>query len=173
MIAFLRGFIQGDGTKEKGFVKDKDAYRIELASEWLIRDLKILCDYAGCYSGRVRTRERLNKPPSSKEPRVWRTTSLYVRFDEKLPKMSQVRSVKEVGKEHVYDIMVPPYFNFILNGIIVHNSMATPHVAGLMALLAEAVPEITIDAVKRVISGVTEKSINYGYGLIRLSMFRW
>ena len=55
------------------------------------------------------------------------------------------------------------------------TSMATPHAAGLMALLAEAVPEVTIDDIKRVIrtvSGVTEKSIDYGYGLIKLSMFR-
>ena len=55
------------------------------------------------------------------------------------------------------------------------SSMATPHVAGLMALIAEAVPEVSIDVIKRAIravSGVTEKSIDYGYGLIKLSMFR-
>jgi len=50
------------------------------------------------------------------------------------------------------------------------SSMATPHVAGLMALLAEAMPSITVDVVKRVIA-VTEKSIDSGWGLVKLSMF--
>jgi len=52
------------------------------------------------------------------------------------------------------------------------TSMATPHVAGLIALLAEAVPEITMDVIKKVIVSGVEKSINFGYGLIRLGVFR-
>jgi len=54
------------------------------------------------------------------------------------------------------------------------TSMATPHVSGLMTLLAEAVPDITVDEVKEVIAATAEtgKDVNYGWGLIKLSMFR-
>jgi len=55
------------------------------------------------------------------------------------------------------------------------TSMATPHAAGLMALLAEAVPDLTVDDVKRVVASVTpvtEKDETYGHGIIKLSMFR-
>jgi len=137
MIEFIRGLMQGDGAKANGHAENCDAYRIELASEWLIKDLKILCDYAGIYSGKIIHRERENKPPHSKERRIWKTWSLYVRFDKKPPKFYYIKSVKPIGKERVYDLTVPPYSNFVANGIIVHNSMATPHVSGCLALFLD------------------------------------
>ncbi len=52
------------------------------------------------------------------------------------------------------------------------TSQATPHVAGLMTLLAEAVDGLTVDAVKEVLRRqVKEKSPVDGWGLITLSLF--
>lgn len=50
------------------------------------------------------------------------------------------------------------------------TSMATPHVAGLMALVAEAAPEITMYDVKRIIARGWKNHV-VGWGMITLSKF--
>jgi subtilisin family serine protease len=52
------------------------------------------------------------------------------------------------------------------------TSMATPHTAGLVALLAEAVPSITVDDIKNVMRRQKEKDYIEGWGMIKLSLFR-
>jgi len=52
-------------------------------------------------------------------------------------KTSIVKKIEKAGEDKVYDITVEPYPHFVAEGIVVHNSMATPHIAGLLALWAE------------------------------------
>jgi len=172
MIAFIREFISKDGWKTKGFSEQKDAYRMELASEWLVRDFKTLCDYVGLFSGKVIHRRRLSKPPNSKKPRIWDTWQLYIRFDKEPAKMTGVVSVKPIGKEHVFDLSVPPFSNFIANGIIVHNSMATQHVAGIVGLLYDRGKVRTVEDIKRIMKEKGHsKDIETGYGLLKYTFF--
>lgn len=85
----------------------------------------------------------------------------------------KVVRVRPAGKEHVYDISAPPYQNFIANGIIVHNSMATPHAAGLVALLIDRGVVKSLEDIKKALArAYGEKNIDTGYGLIRMSIFR-
>jgi len=50
--------------------------------------------------------------------------------------------------------------------------MATPHAAGLVALLAEAVDNVTVDDIKDVMRTQKEKDYISGWGMIKLSLFR-
>lgn len=172
MVSFLLGFAYGDGHRFKD--ETMESYRIELASEWLIRDLKTLCDYAGIFSGKIGHRKRINKPPNSKKERLWETWGLSIRFDRKQSKMSRVKRVRRSGKEKVYDLTVPPYSNFIANGIIVHNSMATPHIAGAAAILLDRgkirnTQDIK-NAMKPLVQG-KQKTAWLGYGLFSFKYF--
>lgn len=47
----------------------------------------------------------------------------------------KIRYIKKEKVEEVYDITVENSHNFIANGIVVHNSMACPFIAGVIALL--------------------------------------
>lgn len=54
------------------------------------------------------------------------------------------------------------------------TSMATPHVSGLIALLLEAVQDLTVDEIKSIVAekgGGAEKDQVYGWGMITLSLF--
>lgn len=50
-------------------------------------------------------------------------------------KLEKIRKIEPCGMEKVYDITVKNHHNFISDGLIVHNSMATPACAGVVALL--------------------------------------
>jgi len=66
------------------------------------------------------------------------------------------------------------YYDLVADGFegMRGTSMATPHVAGLVALLAEAVPNITVDDIKNVMRRQKEKDYIEGWGMIKLSLFR-
>jgi len=49
----------------------------------------------------------------------------------------KIKKIIKIGKKPVYDITTLSH-TFSANGIIVHNSMATPHSSGLIALMAES-----------------------------------
>jgi len=65
------------------------------------------------------------------------------------------------------------FYDFMADGYeaMRGTSMATPHVSGLMALLAEAVEDLTLDDVKRALRA-REKDHVYGWGLISLKVFK-
>jgi hypothetical protein len=164
--AFIDGFAKGDAyTDETG------GYRLELASEWLVRDLKYLCDWAGYKAWGVKCRERLNKPPSSKEYKVWRTWGLYI-STKRLFKTTTVKKIEKIGEDRVYDITVEPYPHFVAEGIVVHNSMATPHASGMVALMVEYAGRrgvrLTAEMVKDLMSryGEDVKNNDSGWGVL-------
>jgi subtilisin family serine protease len=66
------------------------------------------------------------------------------------------------------------YYDLVADGFegMRGTSMATPHTAGLVALLAEAVPDITVDDIKNVMRRQKEKDYIEGWGMIKLSLFR-
>lgn len=73
------------------------------------------------------------------EVRKYRSTPLYKHLkNSRYITATKVISIEEEGYEEVYDITVDGNHNFIAEGIIVHNSMATPVVTGIVALLLSA-----------------------------------
>lgn len=59
-------------------------------------------------------------------------------------RIAKVKSIKLVGKRDVFDITTASH-NFIANDIVVHNSMWTPMMAGSLALLLSAKPDMPRD----------------------------
>ena len=89
---------------------------------------------------------------------------------------SEVVDVKESGEEPVYDITTDTH-SFVANGIIIHNSMATPHVAGLVALMVQFFrakgKQLTTPMVKDMLARFGQPQDNvYGHGVIKWDMVR-
>jgi hypothetical protein len=94
----------------------------------------------------------------------------------------KIRRIDTESIEKVYDITIKNNHNFIADGLIVHNSMATPFMAGTIALLKskhqkqlELTGEddcITVDQVKEHIKkyatdkGIIGRDTYWGYGMI-------
>jgi hypothetical protein len=166
--AFIDGFAKGDAH-----IDGLGGYWFELASEWLVRDLKYLCDWAGYKAYGVKYRERLNKPPHSKNAKIWKSWQVYIN-PAYMPRFTRVKKVERIGEDRVFDITVEPYPHFIAEGLVVHNSMATPHCAGLVTCMAQLYREkigreLTVDEVKRMMEKLgpnQPKDTNVGWGLI-------
>ena len=58
-----------------------------------------------------------------------------------------IKSIEKDKEEYVYDLTIEGTHNFIANGIVVHNSMSTPHVAAATALILNKYPDIKTQAV--------------------------
>jgi len=54
-----------------------------------------------------------------------------------------VKNIEPVGMREVFDIEVENSHNFLANGIVVHNSGATPHIAGAACLVKQWYPRAT------------------------------
>ena len=113
-------------------------------------------------------------------PEIPKSQLLYGIYLHK-PKTATVRRIVRIGKRKVYDITTLSH-SFVANGLVVHNSMATPHVAGLVALMYQAVRErapwmrLTLERVFEMLEYTAEgpKSNDWGYGVITWERFeRW
>ena len=91
-------------------------------------------------------------------------------------RLLRVKKIKRFGVEKVYDITTLTH-NFLANNIVVHNSMATPHVAGLLALMYEAHvkllgKELTVHEIKEMMSKLGhEKNNDSGWGSISWRLY--
>lgn len=152
---FIIGLADADGQYYNQLGKTglpKREIRFEMSSEKLIRQLKALCDNIGLRTSNIYSRERMIKPPNSKEKRfftswslrIYRTqdllgelphpktrnlSSLLYKFrSRKMPEFfkhfgfNRVNSIKGIGNEDVYDITVEGSHNFIAEGFVVHNT---------------------------------------------------
>jgi hypothetical protein len=94
----------------------------------------------------------------------------------KVVKFLKVKRIRRFGKERVYDITTLTH-TFLANGIVVHNSMATPHVSGLLACAAQMYRdvlgrELTVGEVKRMMEQLGHPKTNDdGWGLIAWQLF--
>ena len=78
-----------------------------------------------------------------------------------------IKSIEPTNKELVYDIEVEGAHNFIAEGIVVHNSMATPSVASVIILWKSLVSDLTSDDVKSIFAKFGQPKTNeMGFGLI-------
>lgn len=120
--AFLRGIIDSDGNQF-----GKNAAQVELANEWLVRDLRIIARSCGFKTSNITQRTRTVQAPSSPA----QTTNTTWRFSwgqwggkgfvEEFG-LRRVRSINPVGRFKVYDIAVSGPANYIADGLVVHNT---------------------------------------------------
>jgi predicted phage terminase large subunit-like protein len=156
--AFLRGFAAADGhlCKPRQGVKFRrvapEAYRVELANEELVGDLRRLALTCGVRTGKPIWRERTSQPPGSPEPITAQSWSVSLNFStvgtkEFDPKgnvgrgtagryaarqaarilgedsrVARVESVEPAGRRHVWDLTVEGTHAFIADGMAVHNT---------------------------------------------------
>ena len=91
-------------------------------------------------------------------------------------KFVKVRRIRKFGKEKVFDITTITH-NFIANNIVVHNSMATPHCAGLVACAVQMYRDVlgvdlTVDEVKKMMEALGHSKTNDdGWGFIHWGLF--
>jgi predicted phage terminase large subunit-like protein len=155
--AFLRGFAAADGhrlaIKEATYRRvEPEAYRVELANQGLVEDLRHVALTCGVRTGKVSHRERTSQPPNSPEPiqaHSWAislnfATVGHTEFDPKgnvgrgtagrfaarqavrmldaQSRVARVEAIEPAGKRHVWDLTVEGTHSFIANGIAVHNT---------------------------------------------------
>ena len=180
-MAFIKGYLDADGHKKKSI----RGYALESASEDLIRNLHELFIMNGFHTSRITDRKRILQPPGSPKPiqsHTWQFTAGETKvkkgsdrircttpeIDPNQFALSAISHIEPLGEEMVYDIEVENAHNFIADGIVVHNSMATPVVAYIMVLWKEILPGLTSDMAKVIFKQMSgqQKNTTDGYGLI-------
>ena len=154
--AFYRGYCSSDGSRTK-----HGTMSFECTSRDLVRRLAIMHDYHGLGHGRCRSRERMLQAPNSPEAKMTTTHILYgsekpiadgwsflktksssgckrangYGVDSSKFASAKFELIEDFETTDVYDLTVPDSDCFVTQGLITHNSMATPWQAGLYALI--------------------------------------
>lgn len=202
--SFFAGYCASDGHEvhQAGYRASPQSF--ECGSADLIRRLSILCDYRGWKRGAVSSRTRLLQAPNSPEASPFTSHMLraypgvardggwsFLRSGKARQNGEQRASemgidvsrffaasfrVEESSRQSdVFDLTIPGADCFVTQGVVTHNSMATPHVAGIAALLlaAQKRKKWNTESVKAVLisqaadAGQPGFDGDYGYGLIR------
>lgn len=162
-LAFLTGYLAADGHTYKKKMPISTKFSFECTSESLVKRMACLADYHGLSHTVVWSRTRNSKAPHMKESK-W-STSYMVRLGKDRPSggwsalrrkhndgsdiakgmginINNIFAAKPhfgdkplSGSRKVYDLCVPDADCFVTQGIITHNSMATPLVSGIVALM--------------------------------------
>lgn len=142
--AFIEGLVDSDGSTNVD-EWDCEWYQIELTSEELVKDLKVLLDQMNIKCGNVSKRCRPNKTTiiNGKEYERRDSWILYW-YDSKMPSgyikhrgnkltkydystddflVESIISIEDGGEIEVGDIQVSEYHNFIVDGVVIHNSI--------------------------------------------------
>ncbi len=198
--AFIIGLADADGSYLVQLGKTglpKKEIRLEMSSEKLIKQLKMLCDGIGLRTSNIYSRTRLIKAPNSKEAkdftswevRIYRTQELLgekphnktrdgedflYKFRSRNPPeffnnfgFNRIVSITDLGNEPVYDITVEDSHNFVAEGFVVHNTGTGA--APVIASLAKKQGALTIGVVTLPFTIEGKKRIeNAEYGLERL-----
>ena len=140
--AFLQGLFDADGSA----FTDKwncTRYSFELANEELIKDIKCLIQCLGYKSGKICSRDRRDVVSYAYGNLVKKSQPSYYFYyfeskNEQVKKHDSgldldgfvtepIISIEDDGEHETYDIYVDhPDHNFIINGIVVHNSVIEP-----------------------------------------------
>lgn len=162
-IAFYKGYRTADGHVAKAARCNGISDSFECSSGDLVRRIACLADYRGWKHGSVGKRSRFTKAPSSKAAAIHESHSLNVYRKPVASGWQDAIGCRDHGDIHrraldagvdtthfatapvrilerysrqsrVFDLTVPDADCFITQGLVTHNSMATPVVAGITAL---------------------------------------
>ena len=174
--SLINGLIDADGhTRQRS--KNSIRHELELSSEKLIVQIKCLCHQVGYQCTTVHKRTRDIRAPHSTKVLPYDSWNIQIHYNE-INNMDltnfitrKVKSIEQYSYEEVFDITVENSHNFIADNILVHNSMATPEVAGAMALLRQAKPDLSRIEVEQLFAEAQfphPKDVMTGYGSIRV-----
>jgi len=143
--SFINGLLMADGHNFNKTNKDdnnESEWIIEVSSEKLIKDLKLLCFTCGYKTSNIRYRERYCKPPNSKKSILSKTWSLYISLKndlskfllgnakEKFPKnnfrIEKITDINYIGKGDIWDLTIKNTHNFIAESFVTHNTRYHP-----------------------------------------------
>ena len=161
-MAFYEGYRAADGHVHKAAARKGITDSFECVAGDLVRRLACFADYQGWKHSAMNSRIRFGKAPSSKEAGWNRSHTLTIYRNalesgwtqatgknrtedaEAVAKSSGIdpahyststyRVSEESRSSNVYDLTVPDADCFITQGLVTHNSMATPGVAGVLTL---------------------------------------
>lgn len=126
-MEFLKGFIDADGWTTQQKTWSVPAFHFEIANIDLAKDLKALIDGLGLRSGNLRIRHR--KPGFKINGVEVKTTqptaTLTFSYHEYEPGFcsENVLDISKWGEEEVFDIEIDDVaHNFVVDGVVVHNS---------------------------------------------------
>jgi hypothetical protein len=193
-IAFLQGYFNADATFYKNPNCTTEKITVESPNERLVRGLHELCIISGLRVSNVRWRERETRAPHQKkfgkrkfwsftvaEKKLgagnWKMRIPQYLLDDEYFAVERIQKIEEAGEEEVFDLTIEGCHNFIANGVVVHNSMATPHIAGLLACAKQYYDSLgvtlTVDLVKTICETYGEpKNNDSGWGLLTWDMFK-
>ena len=122
-LAFLEGYIAGDGYRRRGHKN----LSVTSVNRLLLEDIKALAISCGLDARKISRWSRVEKKPLGKEVKEYTHYSLY--FGEQAythpVHFSRVVAIEPEGVEDTWDIEIEGTHNFVANGFVVHNSKVT------------------------------------------------
>lgn len=118
--AFISGFLSADGHRIS-----KTRWTVGLASERLLKDLRLLAINSGYLCGLVGKSEFIAQPPGSPKPINAIAYRLHLRKKRVGFYANRIKEIKECEEDYSYNLEVDDYGTFIANGFIVHNTAYT------------------------------------------------
>lgn len=187
---FIDGLVDADGWNVN--IGKSKRYAIEMVNEEMIKRLRELIVSVGWKVGQIYSRERVIKAPCSKTPHKQKffkiefyktefkygSEKFHPRDIQSLINYNQfilrdVLSISKLGRDHVFDIEIADTHNFIADGVVVHNSMATPSAASVIACAKQKYPDLTTDKLFSIFKAKGHAKNNVsGWGLIRWDWFQ-
>ena len=205
VLSFISGLIDSDGNKTGP--NQNRSYSISTCSRNLAEGLVSLMDYYNIHRLNYTHRTHKNNAPNSivdkicheycinfsikpeefigiKQNTEYRKTNNMCKYDDTLSNLrfEKIKKIIVLSDQEVFDIEIENNHNFIANNIIVHNSMATPFITGIILLLlakhaqqeketgrndCKTVEEIKQHLLKYTIDqGYVGKDDSWGYGII-------
>ncbi|MHA1938253.1 MAG: terminase large subunit domain-containing protein, partial [Candidatus Thorarchaeota archaeon] len=117
--AFLDGLCDADGT-----VGQSDMRTVWLCNRELVKDIKMLALSCGYKTSNLFENTRTSQPPNSPQPIDAYYCAIHIgskRYKQPFG-ISRVRHVAKAGTRRVYDLSVNGSENFIVEGLVCHNT---------------------------------------------------
>lgn len=118
-VAFLRGYADADGHE---CARTTDSRIVASVNRPMIEAVALLARSAGIRHGRLMSSTQIVKAPNSKEPKESTIWKVMVNFAAPPQRWVKVTGIEPAGRARVYDLAVDGAANFVVRGLLVHNT---------------------------------------------------
>ncbi len=118
-LAYLEGYSDSDGAVEKYCTNSRN---ISSVSSDLIRDTQLLAISTGVRHGKLKQYTNLIQAPHSSVPKECTVNVIHLNFSAPPNASEEVISIISVGQANVYDLTIDGTENFIVGGLVSHNT---------------------------------------------------
>ena len=174
--SFWKGYLHTDGHQKESTIA------FECGSKQIIDGVAAFADFKGWSRGARRYRDRFIKAPNShsastkrffgvnmkRVPARWKSMDASrlrdMGLDPRSLALTKITKVRHFAEDvPVYDLSVPGADSFVASGAVVHNSMATPFVAGVACLWASLNPGKGVSAFRKSLQETSKDIGKPGY----------